>query len=136
MAVAPDFAAIRWHAGIGNIIRGVTKNFFAALNFNVAFVVFALAGLLAMNVAPFVGLILWQGWIRIFCALAVLIALCFHASVNIVMRVSPWYAFTHPLGAVLFGYMLLRSTVITLKQGGIYWRGTFYPIEELRRGIV
>jgi len=26
--------------------------------------------------------------------------------------------------------------VITLKQGGIYWRDTFYKLEELRRGIV
>jgi hypothetical protein len=33
-------------------------------------------------------------------------------------------------------YILLRSTVITLRQGGIYWRETFYKLEELRRGIV
>jgi hypothetical protein len=32
--------------------------------------------------------------------------------------------------------MLLRSTVVTLRQGGIIWRGTFYALEELRRGLV
>jgi hypothetical protein len=32
--------------------------------------------------------------------------------------------------------MLLRSTFITLKQGGIVWRDTFYPLDELRRGVV
>jgi hypothetical protein len=52
------------------------------------------------------------------------------------MRASPWYALTQPLGAAIFCYMLLRSTVVTLRQGGIYWRGTFYPLEELRRGMV
>jgi 2-keto-4-pentenoate hydratase len=52
------------------------------------------------------------------------------------MRVSPFYALTHPLGAVLFAYMLLRSTVVTLRQGGIIWRGTFYALEELKRGAV
>jgi hypothetical protein len=32
--------------------------------------------------------------------------------------------------------MLLRSTFVTLKQGGIVWRGTFYPLDELKRGNV
>jgi glycosyltransferase involved in cell wall biosynthesis len=136
MGVAQSFVAIRWHAGIGNIIRGVTKNFFAALNYNLVLVALALTGLLATNVLPFVGVLLAHGWIRIFWAIAVIIALCFHAGVGNVMRVSPFYAFTHPLGALLLGYMLLRSTIITLKQGGIQWRGTFYPLDELKRGVV
>jgi glycosyltransferase involved in cell wall biosynthesis len=136
MGVAEHFVTIRWHAGLGNIIRGVTKNFYAALNYNLVLVALALTGLLATNVLPFVGILLAHGWIRIFWAIAVIIALCFHACVSIVMRVSPFYAFTHPLGAILFGYMLLRSTIITLQQGGIQWRGTFYPLDELKRGVV
>ena len=52
------------------------------------------------------------------------------------MQASPWHALTQPIGAAIFGYMLLRSTVVTLWQGGIVWRETFYPLEELRRGIV
>jgi glycosyltransferase involved in cell wall biosynthesis len=136
MGVAEHFVTIRWHAGLGNIIRGVTKNFYAALNYNLAVVALALTGLLATNVLPFVGVLVAHGWIRIFWAIAVTIALCFHAGVSKVMRVSPFYAFTHPLGALLLGYMLLRSTIITLKQGGIQWRGTFYPLDELKRGVV
>ena len=64
------------------------------------------------------------------------IALGFHAGVAWVMRVSPLYALTHPLGALLFCYMLLRSTVVTLWQGGIVWRDTFYPLDVLKRGAV
>jgi hypothetical protein len=89
-----------------------------------------------MNVLPFAGVFMGDGWTRVFCAIAVLIAVCFHAGVSVVMRVSPLYAFTHPLGALLFCYMLLRSTVVTLWQGGIVWRDTFYPLEELKRGVV
>jgi hypothetical protein len=65
-----------------------------------------------------------------------MIAVSFHAGAAIVMRASPLYALTHPLGAALFSYMLLRSTVVTLRQGGIVWRDTFYPLEELKRGVV
>jgi len=92
--------------------------------------------MLLTNVAPFLGVIFGQGWVRILAGVAVVIALGFHVGVDLVMRVSPFYALTNPLGAVLFSYMLLRSTVVTLWQGGVTWRGTFYPLEELRRGVV
>jgi len=87
-------------------------------------------------VLPFVGVIFAHGWIRMFCAIAALIAVGFQAGVAIVMRVSPLYALTHPLGGLLFCYMLLRSTVVTLWRGGIIWRDTFYPLEDLKRGVV
>jgi glycosyltransferase involved in cell wall biosynthesis len=135
-AVAHDFVVVRWHAGLGNLVRGVTKNFFAGAGYNLALVTAQLAGLMTMNVFPFFGVLFGHGWIRVFCAIAALIAVSFHAGVSLVMRVSPLYAFTHPLGALLFCYMLLRSTVVTLMQGGIVWRDTFYPLEELKRGVV
>jgi glycosyltransferase involved in cell wall biosynthesis len=136
VAVAQDAVVIRWHAGVGNLIRGVTKNFFAALGYNLPLVMVAICGMWMMNVAPFVGVIWGHGWVRVLSGIAVVIALVFHVGVDIAMHVSPFYAFTHPLGAVLFSYMLLRSTVVTLRDGGVTWRGTFYPLEELRRGVV
>lgn len=134
--IAQDAVSVRWHAGIGNLIRGVTKNFFAGAGFSVFTVVMSLIALLAMNVLPFAGLLFGHGWIRIFSAIAVLIALAFHAGVDLTMRVSPLYCLTHPLGALFFAYMLLRSTFVTLRQRGIIWRGTFYPLEDLKRGAV
>jgi hypothetical protein len=136
VAVAQDFVSVRWHAGARNLINGVTKNFFAGSGFSVARVTASILGLLLMNVLPFAGLIFGHGWVRILAGICVLIVLCFHVGVDRVMRVSPLYCFTVPIGAVIFGYMLLRSMVYTLKQGGIIWRGTFYPLEALKRGAV
>jgi hypothetical protein len=121
---------------LGNLVRGVTKNFFAALGYNLPLVIVAVITMLLLNVAPFIAIFTSHGWIRIFAALSVAIAIGFHVGVNIVMRASPLYALTHPLGALLFCYMLLRSTAVTLWQGGVTWRGTFYPLDELKRGVV
>jgi glycosyltransferase involved in cell wall biosynthesis len=134
--VAQDFVVVRWHAGLGNLVRGVTKNFFAGAGYSLGLVAAQLTGLLMMNVLPFVGVFFTHGWVRVFCAIAVVIAVCFQAGIAMVMRVSPLYALTHPLGGLLFSYMLTRSTVVTLRQGGIIWRDTFYPLEELKRGVV
>ena len=136
VGIAQDSVVVRWHAGARNLINGVTKNFFAVSGFSVTRVAVAIVGMFLMNVLPFVGMVFGHGWVRIFAGICVLVVLCFHAGVDVVMRVSPLYCFTVPIGAVLFAYMLLRSTVYTLKQGGIIWRGTFYPLEALRRGAV
>jgi glycosyltransferase involved in cell wall biosynthesis len=136
VGIAQDSVVVRWHAGARNLINGVTKNFFAVSGFSVSKVAIAIVGLFLMNVLPFAGLIFGHGWVRVLAGICVVIVLCLHAGVDMVMRVSPLYCFTVPIGAVLFAYMLLRSTVYTLKQGGIIWRGTFYPLEALKRGAV
>ncbi|MGA2419445.1 MAG: glycosyltransferase family 2 protein [Candidatus Acidiferrum sp.] len=136
VAVARDFLSVRWHAGAGNLIRGVTKNFFAGASFSVSLVVLSIVGTLLLNVVPFAALPFLHSWALALALVSVAIMLAFHAGVDIVMRVSPLYALTFPLGALILAYMLLRSTLVTLRQGGIIWRDTFYPLEELRRGLV
>jgi hypothetical protein len=50
--------------------------------------------------------------------------------------IPPYYFFFHPISSSLFMYILLRSMVLTLWNGGIVWRGTKYRLEELRKGMV
>jgi glycosyltransferase involved in cell wall biosynthesis len=136
VGVSADAVIVRWQSGLGNLLRGTTKNFFAAFGYRLWFAVLGIAGMFAMNVLPFLGLALGGGWVRIFSAIAVGIALVFHAGVDIAMHVSPLYALTHPIGALFFCYMVARSTMVTLWQRGVTWRGTFYPLEELKKGVV
>jgi glycosyltransferase involved in cell wall biosynthesis len=133
VAVGRDAVSVRWHAGLSNLIRGVEKNFFAAAHFQISQVLLQIFSLIAFYVTPLFGMLLGHGWVRILAAIGVLVPLSFMLGSDFIMRVSPLYSFTFPLAAVVFAYMLARSTAITLKQGGIYWRGTFYPLEELRR---
>ncbi len=136
VCIAQDTVVVRWHDGLGNVVRGVTKNFFAGSGYNLCYVALGIAGNLLLNVWPFFGVIFGHGWIRIFAGIALVVAIGFYAGAAVTMRVSPLYGFTHPLGAILLSYMLLRSTFVTLKQGGIVWRGTFYPLDDLKRGVV
>jgi hypothetical protein len=41
-----------------------------------------------------------------------------------------------PFMSPVFLYALLNSTFVTLRQGGIRWRDTFYPLDALRAGTV
>jgi glycosyltransferase involved in cell wall biosynthesis len=136
VGVAQDHIAVRWHAGFRNVVRGVTKNFFAVAEYKLWLVAMQLAGLFLVNMLPFAALLFLRGWTWWLALLSALMALAYHAASAYVMKVSPLYGLTHPLGAIIFAYMLVRSTAVTLKQGGIVWRDTFYPLDRLRRGIV
>lgn len=127
---------VRWHAGVRNIIRGTTKNFFAAAGYNLGFMCLQLAMTFAMCVLPWLALPFLRGWALIFDAIAVAVMIAVHAGVCIEVGASPIYAVTEPIGALIFCWMLARSTIVTLRQGGIVWRGTFYPLRELKRGVV
>jgi hypothetical protein len=136
VAVAQDMVRVRWHSGVRNVIRGVTKNFFAACHYNALFALCAMALPLIMSVLPFFGLAFATGWARIFAGIAVAAAILIHTGMIWSTSASPIYGLTHPLGALLFCWMLARSAIATLWRGGVMWRGTFYPLEELRKGMV
>ena len=131
-----DAVTVEWHSGVGNIIRGTTKNFYAAAGFRPWLACMQIFNTLLVFVFPFVALPFARGWALLFAGIAVGIAVVAHAGAAIENGVSPLYGFTHPIGALILAWMLARSTFVTLRQGGIVWRGTFYPIEELKRGAV
>jgi membrane protease YdiL (CAAX protease family) len=41
----------------------------------------------------------------------------------------------YPVGAAVYGWALARSAWVTLRQGGIRWRDTFYRLIRLRAGL-
>ncbi len=135
-ALADDLLEIRWHSGIANIIRGTEKNFFATAGFRTGFALAQFSAVFVLNALPFLVLPFVSGWALGFAATAAGIAVLVSGASSVRGRGSPLYGLTHPLGAILFVYMGMRSMAITLRQRGIYWRDTFYPLDALRRGAV
>jgi hypothetical protein len=136
VATGGDAVSVHWHTGLGNTIRGTTKNFFAATGFKLWLITAQILGTLLMFVFPVVALPFARGWALTFAVIAAGLPLIIGAGVAIKLKAPVAYALTYPLGAVIICWMLARSTVVTLWQGGVTWRGTFYPIEELKRGVV
>jgi glycosyltransferase involved in cell wall biosynthesis len=136
VARGEDAVSVHWHAGLANIVRGTTKNFFAATGFSLPVLASQVLGTLAMFVLPVAALVFVRGWALVFAAIAAIFALIIATGAARAIGASAFYGFTYPLGALIICWMLLRSTAVTLWQGGVTWRGTFYPIEELKRGIV
>ncbi len=131
-----ESVSVRWHSGVGNIVRGTTKNFFAAAEFRLPLAILQILMLLTSCVLPFAALAVVRGWALVFAGISAGIVVMIQAGVCVETGVSPVYALTAPIGALIFCWMLTRSTIVTLWNGGVTWRGTFYALEELRRGVV
>jgi glycosyltransferase involved in cell wall biosynthesis len=136
LAVSQNFVRVRWHEGFGAIVQGVTKNMFAGFQFKIPYALFAIAGMTLISIVPAVALFFTHGWSQFAAAVCVATSMALQGLLLMETDASPFYGMTHPLGAAVFIYMVLRSMIITLRQGGIIWRGTFYPLEKLKRGIV
>jgi glycosyltransferase involved in cell wall biosynthesis len=136
VGVAVGFLSFRWQSGFRNLINGVTKNFFAGLNYSIPFAATAIIGMLLTNFVPFVAVIFGLGWVRILAGISVAVALLFHMFVDIRGKISPLYALTHPIGALIFCWMILRSVIVTLRNGGVTWRDNFYKLDDLKKGVV
>ena len=136
LARAGDAVSVHWHAGIGNMILGTTKNFFATTGFRTGVVALQILGLLVAFIFPLAALPFTHGPARVFDIIAIVLPVIAMGGVCREFGVSVLYALTYPAGALIFIWMLARSTIVTLWKGGIEWRGTFYPLKDLKRGAV
>jgi len=128
--------SIHWAKGALGVVNNFTKNFFAVMSFQWWRTVATAVGLLFLNLMPFVGVWFSSGWSRAGYALALLSMFAIYAGMSLRTKIAPYYFFLHPVSTLLFNYALLRSMVVTLRDGGVTWRGTKYPLDELRKGLV
>lgn len=136
VAPSEDLVHVRWQDGFGNIVKGLTKNMFAGFGFSSVMALAVACNTLLVSVLPVFGVIFARGAAQIAAAVAVAAAMVFEALLMPRARASKWFGVTHALGALVIVYIILRSMAVTLGRGGVVWRGTFYALEELKRGQV
>jgi glycosyltransferase involved in cell wall biosynthesis len=131
-----DLISIRWANGAMGVVNNLTKNFFAVLSFQWWRTLISAFGLAFLNLMPFLGVWLAHGWARLPYAIALASMFAIYVGMSMRSGVPAYYFLLHPVSTALFIYTLLRSMFHTLWNNGIIWRGTRYPLEELRKGMV
>ena len=131
-----DLISLRWVKGAMGMVNNLTKNFFAILSFQWWRTLGSVFMVLFLNLLPFVGVLLAHGWARVPYAIGLLSILGLYIGMARMSAIPVYYFFLHPVSTLMFAYILLRSMTLTLLQRGIFWRGTFYPLDELRNGMV
>ena len=131
-----DLIEIRWAHGARGVVKNLTKNSFAVMSFQLWRVVLSAIALVILNLLPFYGTVAAPGWTRLPYGIALASMFLLYAGVWRKVEIEPWYFFLHPVATLIFIYTMLRSTYFALRHRGVEWRGTFYPLEELRKGLI
>ncbi len=128
-----ELISVEWYSRVREMVCGLEKNCFAGIGYSVFASLGAVLSLLVLDVLPFIGIFLLPGAGRWFCLGAYLIpALLIILSVP-AYGLPRWTGLTFPLSAALFAFIIFRSMVVVIKEGGITWRDTFYPLDELKK---
>ena len=130
--VGTGLVRVRWAEGGMGVVRNLRKNAFSLLNFNWFLAVLAIVAAGIYQLGPWVGLILAPGIAKCGFALALLSIGLLYWRMGRQFGLSPWFFLTHPLSTIMFIYALLNSAFSALIHRGVVWRGTNYPLEEIR----
>ena len=136
VAYAPEFLAVEWYASFAEAVRGLEKNAFAGCDYRVGMVVGGVVVQLVFGLWPYLALLATEGVTRGVNLLIVLILTALLMRGATLHGERRRFAWGFPLGLCLFSWILLRTMILNLYQGGIVWRGTFYPLDQLRRNRV
>jgi len=128
-------AECHWGATAPAMVKVMEKNYFAALEYRTSAALgLGIGGTLfwgAALVGPFIGAA--AGIV----AGAALLSLSLPAGI-LALRLG-WSWSAAALAPFIFPalfYAVLNSTFVTLRQGGVRWRDTFYPLDALRAGTL
>jgi glycosyltransferase involved in cell wall biosynthesis len=134
-----DMVRIRWAHGARGVVDNLTKNVFAAFRFRIGLMMAGTVATVLMCLLPFTGVVIGAIWDRAWLwpslvSVAVLTALCwrYRRFADPGGAATMLWLAAFPVAALVFVYAMVRSMVLTLMRGGVVWRGTFYPLHELR----
>lgn len=128
-----DELSVEWYPSLSTAIKGLEKNTFAGLNYSYSLSFIAVSGTFISQVLPFVIFIAGSNDHRSLSAIAIFLMLALMVmTTRKLTHYHSLYALTLPYSALLFIYTIVRALTITIKNGGIEWRGTFYSLKDLR----
>lgn len=127
--------SVRWQHSLWGAICGLEKNGFAALHFSVPRLVMMTITLISGSLLPYVIPFIYPD-VRALGYLGTIAIM--HITFGFLgwkMARNIWLFPAFPFALLLTQFAFLRSGWMTVRQGGVRWRDTFYPLETLKANV-
>ncbi|WP_159885122.1 glycosyltransferase family 2 protein [Paenibacillus puerhi] len=133
LASGTEHIEVEWYTSLGEAIRGLEKNLFSGFGYRLWLAVLGIAGQLLLFLLPLFAWLWAPGWTAwCFGASGLLMIAVYIRLIRSITGEGGRELVALPATILLLVYVVGRSVWLTISQGGIYWRGTFYSLKELR----
>ncbi|MBW3571356.1 MAG: glycosyltransferase [Gemmatimonadetes bacterium] len=134
--IGAEQISVEWYHSVREAVRGLRKNGFAGVDYRISTVIAATAVQLLFFMWPLVAVWMTDGWTRVLYAVAVGMLLLMYAGSAAAQGSPVWHAVLFPLASAMLVVIIWNATLYALVNRGIEWRGTHYPLDELRANRV
>ena len=124
---------VKWQKNLYGILKGLEKNFFAGFGFSRIATWTGILGLLFLSWLPVASLFIPIPAVKTSGGLVLFSVFLFFIRVKKIQRCSLFCYPMLPLGMTFLAAAALHSMRKILKEGGVRWRDTFYPLSLFKK---
>lgn len=136
LAAAQRLIEVEWYSSVPALVEGLMKNSFSGLNYRMSLVIGATLVQFLLSIWPFIALGITSGTVLLLNVATVVLLLLLVGTLARHAGFSFWHALGYPFATIFFFFIIWKASLRTIRDGGIRWRGTFYPLDELRANKV
>jgi cellulose synthase/poly-beta-1,6-N-acetylglucosamine synthase-like glycosyltransferase len=125
---------LEWYTSLGQFVNGLMKNMYSVSNYQFTTAMGTAVSTFLILVLP-LPLLLLSGYPYWLMAAGILLAQILIMVLKKGFVAHWWHTLLIPFSGLVMVYIIVKSTFLTIKQGGIYWRDSFYPLAELKKQL-
>jgi hypothetical protein len=128
-----EMVTIEWYRSTQEMARGMEKNIFSAFDYRLGQLVAVTLLMITLRVWPWIALFATTGITWSLNAVIIVIGLALYADLLHARGWSYRCLFFAPVAPLVELAIWWRGSILALARQGIDWRGTRYPLKDLRR---
>jgi len=123
---------VPWYLSVREVVVGLEKNMFAVMDYSIPKNVFWSVVSLFFFLLPCGAVSFTSGITQIFYLVIIIVLLSLGWRVASGINVRKLSIIFFPVVISLLAYIQWRTMLVTIINGGIHWRETFYPLADLK----
>lgn len=128
-----EMVTLPWYQSVPDMVNGLLKNCLGVINYRFLLLPLLIFTMLILHVAPLWGVFIFDGATRLVFAMTLIIKLLPAILGARLLGLNRWCSLGTLISPYILIYTVHKAAWRIWRDGGIYWRSTFYPINYLKK---